>query len=50
MAVFSAVRKVFAGTAVVAEFLLVTGGTDAVSTLAAVIGRSTGEGKAVPGG
>ena len=40
-------RKIFAGTAAVAEFLLITGGADTIPTVAAVIGRSTGVGKGV---
>ena len=43
------VRKFFAGTAAIAEFLLVTGCTDTVPTTAAVISRSTGVGKSVLG-
>ena len=43
------VRKFFAGTAAIAEFLLVTGSTDTVPTTAAVISRSTGVGKSVLG-
>ena len=43
------VRKFFAGTAAIAEFLLVTGSTDTVPTTAAVISRSTGVGKSVFG-
>ena len=39
--------KILAGTAVVAEFLLITGGADTIPTVAAVIGRSTGVGKGV---
>lgn len=40
-------EKVLAGTAAIAEFLLVTGCTDTVPTTAAVISRSTGVGKSV---
>ena len=43
------VREFFAGTAAIAEFLLVTGSTDTVPTTAAVISRSTGVGKSVLG-
>lgn len=43
------VRKFFAGTAAIAEFLLVTGCTDTVPTTATVISRSTGVGKSVLG-
>ena len=39
--------KILTGTATVAELLLITGGTDTVPTVAAVIGRSTGVGKTV---
>ena len=39
--------KILTGTATVAEFLLITGGTDTFPTVAAVIGRSTGVGKTV---
>ncbi len=39
--------KLLTGTAAIAEFLLITGGTDTVPTVAAVIGRSTGVGKTV---
>ena len=42
---FFLMRKIFAGTAAVAEFLLITGCTDTVPTAAAVISRSTGVGK-----
>ena len=39
--------KLLTGTAAIAEFLLITGGTDTIPTVAAVIGRSTGVGKGV---
>ena len=39
--------KLLAGTAAVAELLLITGGADTIPTVAAVIGRSTGVGKCV---
>ena len=39
--------KLLTGTAAIAEVLLITGGTDTVPTVAAVIGRSTGVGKTV---
>ena len=39
--------KLLTGTASIAEFLLITGGTDTVPTVDAVIGRSTGVGKTV---
>ncbi len=39
--------KILAGTAVVAEFLFITGGADTIPTVAAVIGRSTGVGKSI---
>ena len=41
--------KFLAGTAAVAEFLLIAGGADTIPTVAAVIGRSTGVGKRVFG-
>ena len=44
---FFLMRKIFAGTAAVAEFLLITGGADTIPTVAAVIGRSTGVGKSI---
>ena len=44
---FFLMGKLLTGTAAIAEFLLITGGTDTVPTVAAVIGRSTGVGKAV---
>lgn len=39
--------KILAGTAVITEFLLITGGADTIPTVAAVIGRSTGVGKSI---
>ena len=39
--------KILAGTAVITEVLLITGGADTIPTVAAVIGRSTGVGKTV---
>ena len=44
---FFLMGKILAGTAVVAEFLFITGGADTIPTVAAVIGRSTGVGKGV---
>ena len=44
---FLLIGKILTGTATVAELLLITGGTDAFPTVAAVIGRSTGVGKTV---
>ena len=44
---FFLMRKIFAGTAAVAEFLFITGGADTIPTVAAVIGRSTGVGKSI---
>lgn len=41
--------KFLAGTAVVAEFLFITGGADTIPTVAAVIGRSAGVGKSIFG-
>ena len=42
---FFLMGKILAGTAVITEFLLITGCTDTVPTAAAVISRSTGVGK-----
>ena len=39
--------KLLAGTAAVAEFLLITGSADTIPTVAAVIGRSAGVGKSI---
>ena len=47
IAVFLTSGKGGTGAASVAEFLLITGGTDTIPTVAAVIGRSTGVGKSV---
>ena len=44
---FFLMGKILAGTAVVAEFLFITGGADTIPTVAAVIGRSTGVGKSI---
>ena len=44
---FLLIGKLLTGTATVAELLLITGGTDTIPTVAAVIGRSTGVGKTV---
>ena len=44
---FFLMGKILAGTAVITEFLLITGGADTIPTVAAVIGRSTGVGKGV---
>ena len=46
---FFLMGKILAGTAVITEFLLITGGADTIPTVAAVIGRSTGVGKSVLG-
>ena len=46
---FLLMGKLLAGTAAVAELLLITGGADTIPTVAAVIGRSTGVGKSVLG-
>lgn len=44
---FFLMGKILAGTAVITEFLLITGGADTIPTVAAVIGRSTGVGKSI---
>ena len=44
---FFLMGKLLAGTAAVAELLLITGGADTIPTVAAVIGRSTGVGKSI---
>ena len=44
---FFLMGKILAGTAVITEFLLITGGADTIPTVAAVIGRSTGVGKSL---
>ena len=46
---FFLMGKFLAGTAAVTELLLITGGTDTIPTVAAVIGRSAGVGKSVLG-
>ena len=44
---FFLMGKILAGTAVITEFLLITGGADTIPTVAAFIGRRTGVGKSI---